>query len=347
MFPAPISERPRIEALNVASDLTTVAGNSVVALGQIAEAVARARKLGDLPLLEKALQTEGRAWLLARDPARATVSFQEALDLSRRHGVDPHQPAHLWTMSRTPVLLSNLGVATLMGGDAHGAVILHEEAQALLEAQAFAYLQAANTITLADAIRETGDLVRAEQLYREGLRLGLEQHEQRNVAVALAGCAALAAAREQFTQAARLCAAASATLERLGSSLSSGGQLSYEAAETMARAALGDAGYETAWREGHTLTVEEAVEHAFDSPFADPHTRTLLPSAVSSKCESLTLREQEVLTLLASGQTNQQIADALFISRRTVTNHVASVLSKLGVPSRAAAASYAVRNGLA
>ena len=275
----PISERLVITALIIACDLATVGGNSALALERIAEAVAQARMLGDPGLLEWALQTEGRAWLLARDPAKAAVSIQEALDLSRQHGPAPHQPDQGDGLSQTPVLLSNLGVATLMSGDASGAVALHEEAQALVETQAFAYLQAANTIALADAVRETGDLARAEDLYREGLRLSLEQHEQRNVAVALAGCAALAAARSQTAQAARMCGTVRAILEQLGSSLTAGGQLSYDAAETMARAALGDTGYVANWKEGHGLTLEEAMDQAFAPPCDDFETRMPMPPA--------------------------------------------------------------------
>ena len=60
----------------------------------------------------------------------------------------------------------------------------------------------------------------------------------------------------------------------------------------------------------------------------------------------LTPREQEVLRLIASGRTDQQIADALFVSRRTVTTHVANVLGKLGVANRTEAAAAAVRLGL-
>ena len=343
----PISERLRITALIVACDLATVGGNTALALERIAEAVAQSRMLGDPGLLEWALQTEGRTWLQARDPRRATASIQEALDLSRRHGPAPHEPAKGGILSLTPVLLSNLGVATLMGGDAPGAVALHEEAQALVESQAFAYVQAANTIALADAVRETGDLARAEELYREGLRLSLEQHEQRNVAVALAGCAALAAARELPAHAARVCGAAMVILEQLGSSLTAGGQLSYDAAETMARAVLGDTGYVANWNEGHGLTLDEAMDQAFAPPCDDFEQTMPLPPASRPEQGALSPRERDVLVLLASGQTNQEIADALFVSRRTVSNHVASVLAKLGVPSRAAAAAYAVRHGLA
>jgi DNA-binding NarL/FixJ family response regulator len=59
-----------------------------------------------------------------------------------------------------------------------------------------------------------------------------------------------------------------------------------------------------------------------------------------------TAREAEVLRLVAGGWTNQQIADALYISRKTASVHVSNILGKLGVRSRVEAAAIAHRLGL-
>jgi len=68
-----------------------------------------------------------------------------------------------------------------------------------------------------------------------------------------------------------------------------------------------------------------------------PNSLTQLPPEL----QKLTKREQEVLCHIITGETNRQIAKALFISERTVKNHVTSILSRLNLPGRVQAAMLA------
>ena len=61
----------------------------------------------------------------------------------------------------------------------------------------------------------------------------------------------------------------------------------------------------------------------------------------------LTPREREVVTLLAEGLTNGELATRLFISPKTASVHVSNILAKLSMTSRAEIAAYSVRSGLA
>jgi DNA-binding CsgD family transcriptional regulator len=70
------------------------------------------------------------------------------------------------------------------------------------------------------------------------------------------------------------------------------------------------------------------------------------PSIPQDNPFALTAREQEVLALVAAGHSNGQIAEQLFISRKTASVHVSNILGKLGVGTRLQAAAVAHRRGL-
>jgi len=69
-------------------------------------------------------------------------------------------------------------------------------------------------------------------------------------------------------------------------------------------------------------------------------------SAALDPYETLTAREREVLHLAAEGHTNAEIADRLFISRRTVETHRANLMRKLGLRTQTDLISYALRRGI-
>ncbi len=82
---------------------------------------------------------------------------------------------------------------------------------------------------------------------------------------------------------------------------------------------------------------------------AEPDCRTaeaVLRSLASPDDLPLTPRQIEVLTLVARGLTNREIAAQLGLSERTVDRHVSDILTRIDVPTRAAAAAWAVTNGL-
>jgi DNA-binding CsgD family transcriptional regulator len=67
---------------------------------------------------------------------------------------------------------------------------------------------------------------------------------------------------------------------------------------------------------------------------------------VRRRSAGLTARQAEALDLLAGGLTNTEIADKLFVSNRTVGNHVSAILMKLDVPNREAAVEEAQKQGI-
>lgn len=77
--------------------------------------------------------------------------------------------------------------------------------------------------------------------------------------------------------------------------------------------------------------------------FAEPSPANTLSV---SEVETLTLREMEVLQLLAKGHTNRQIAEQLSLSPRTVEGHRANLSAKLGLHSRVELVEYAEKHGL-
>jgi DNA-binding NarL/FixJ family response regulator len=60
----------------------------------------------------------------------------------------------------------------------------------------------------------------------------------------------------------------------------------------------------------------------------------------------LSLREVQVLRLVATGKTNRAIAEELFLSEKTVARHLSNIFTKLDVSSRSAATAYAFSHGI-
>jgi len=120
----------------------------------------------------------------------------------------------------------------------------------------------------------------------------------------------------------------------------------YEAAR--ARALLGLACRELG--DADTAEMElDAARVVFGRLGAAPELASMAarsPTAAAKAPSGLTAREEQVLALVATGETNRRIAAQLVISEKTVARHVSNIFTKLGVSSRAAATAYAYTHGL-
>jgi DNA-binding CsgD family transcriptional regulator len=87
-----------------------------------------------------------------------------------------------------------------------------------------------------------------------------------------------------------------------------------------------------------------------DSPIADQVLSDYFGGAakreLKDQADPLSEREKEVLKLLAEGHSNQEVADILCISRKTVENHRAHIVRKTGVQGQVGLTKYAARIGL-
>ncbi len=155
-------------------------------------------------------------------------------------------------------------------------------------------------------------------------------------------------------RAARLAGAIDALRQRAGATLEPSLAERVDPAVAVARAALGEEAFAAEWAAGRAMALEQILTEAtaLAREVGAPPTRgegrqpNQAPHAGSSaRGQFLTRREQDVLRLIAEGRTDQEIADALFLSRRTVTTHVHHILAKLGVPSRSLAVAEAIGRG--
>ncbi|HTQ89861.1 MAG TPA: helix-turn-helix transcriptional regulator, partial [Streptosporangiaceae bacterium] len=183
------------------------------------------------------------------------------------------------------------------------------------------------------------------------------------IARGLEAFAALAAARQQPERAARLAGAACQLRESLGHGTGIGPRI--EAVLEFARGRLGASAAAALFAEGRELTAEDAVGFALgpdrDQPVPGPSAaaepawtdparlpggthRNSVPPTLSGPATPLTPREHEIVTLIAQGLSNRQIADELVISPATAARHVANILAKLGFSSRTQVASWATRH---
>jgi DNA-binding CsgD family transcriptional regulator len=230
---------------------------------------------------------------------------------------------------------SLLGGALAATGEYTEAIQYHEESlQVLADAGHGANLRV-RLNSLGSDYCFIGDYERARDYFEQSLDRCSEDELYSDTPTTLAGFATIAWFNGQSERAVKLFSIAAA--QRLDLGMPARPHVVRRIAEIVDRLRdqLGTAAFTRAWREGQAMSLPDA--------FALARSVTV----ISDEDEwGLTRREREVLQLLVVGSSDIDIADRLFISRRTASKHVAAILVKLDAPNRTAAAIAAQRRGL-
>jgi non-specific serine/threonine protein kinase len=216
------------------------------------------------------------------------------------------------------------------------ALSLHREARSVNDA-------AYDIALLGMLAVQRGDLARAKRLIREAVNLlvGLDDHWV--VVLLLEDAGTLAAAQGDAARALRLVGVASALRDRTGVPEPPAHRESIEPWVQAARRALSAAEAEAALRSGRALALGRTISgEQLRALLADDG----VPGSRTGQHGALSQREREIATYVGQGRTNQEVAEELILSRRTVESHVGHILDKLGLSTRAQIAVWAAQHGL-
>jgi predicted ATPase/DNA-binding CsgD family transcriptional regulator len=364
---------PRARALAVAANLLQQTGSYAIAGEYCQEALAIARAVGDDYLVAELLYV--RAWVLLRQGQRgaALPLIEQGLDLASRLG-KPHLTANLLSAQahatyatgdragaardaaealrlfrqagdrqHVATLLGNLGNYELSAGDLDAARRHLAEAldifRALHHRDGIVY-QAFN-LGLAEYLG--GSPGAAEALFAESLDLARRSGIKAISAYALLGLALAGHGGAGPARSARLHGAAEQALADLGRVLDPLEARLADLDRERLRAAMGAEAFQAEYAAGRTLDVAQVLATLGRTGTAAGQA---LAAVSDDEMTVLTPRELDVLKLVAQGLSNQDIARRLVLSEHTVHRHLANILGKLDLSSRAAAAAWGVRTGL-
>ena len=342
-------------ALRILALISLRAGQAEQSLEQADAAVAAARQCADE--WEEGLALSARAAILARSgrPAAAQQSFEAALDLLTGN--------------------NGWGVAQALYGFGSLARSRHDNAAALRHFRSalelFRQINARTEIArclagISWVALASGDVPTATASLAESLELSMATGQRLGIARGLEAFAAVAVAQGADTVAVRLEGASTVLREAVGPVRSAAAQGRLDSLLAPTHQRLGHDATTGLIAEGRRLGMHEAVRYALSfaqnagqassqlgnaapgEPTAAGHGTpdsagdqrgAAMPATVSV----LTPRELQIAALIARGLSNRAIADELVISPATAARHVANILGKLGVNSRAQVAAWTVR----
>ena len=273
---------------------------------------------------------EARLAAARGDTATAVGALRRAADGGRRVGI----------VMFVPATLAGLACMAAIAGDESMAVAAVGQARAALGGRRQAITAAALGYAEGVMAWHRGELADAEHLVREATVQWHRGCDRMDACDGIELLGVLAAARERFSDAARLLAAADAARRPL-LYLAPGFTANRDAAAraaSQARHTLGDDRFTQAWKQGQGLTLDDAVVYASRKGGGRKRPAT--------GWASLTPAELEVVRLVGEGLRNDAIARRLFIAPGTVKVHLTHIFAKLSITTRAELAAQAAAQDL-
>jgi len=334
---APERSAARLKALYGAGWLAHQQRDSATAQALLDESLSIAREMADRWSEAWVLHLLGRMAYFENEPLRTRALADESLAVAEELGDD-------WLIAWA---LHLLGLAAYITSEYPTARAYY--AQSLEIRQKIGYQEGIAILLhlLGIAAFREGDYVQALDRFRQALaeihQLGAPWHLSQ-VFPLFSG---LAATQSQPERAVRLAGATAVLSEAYHTPPIPMAEALLAEGLECARRELDGAAYATAWEHGRRMSLDESIAEALAveiHPISQSrHRRDIRADAVPA---GLTPTEVKVLQQLASGRTTREIAETLIVATSTVDRHLTHIYTKLGVRNRAAATSFAVKQGL-
>lgn len=365
-------EGMRAKTFNSLGNLSLDLGDFPAASEAFGEALVLWERLGNTRGVASALNGQGLVDWYRGDYENARRRHEQSLQLRRTIG-DRHGEANS---------LTNMGNTVKDAGDPLAARHLHQQALALRQSLGDLGGVGYSYLNLGDVARRLGDAVESQAMFDRSLRafrevgdtlgvgyalqgLGLAEllagesrlagayflealeirlglSDQRGVVESVEGIAYVAASLSHVTVAVTLFGASHSLRDRIEAPLPEPDRQVYDPVLESIRRSLPQATFSSAWEKGSQMALMVAADMAATAA-RDALEAT---SAPERPANDLSRREVEVLQLVAKGMTNAQVADQLFLSRRTVDAHLRRIYDKLNLSSRAEVIRFVMDQGL-
>ncbi|CAN5554461.1 LuxR family transcriptional regulator [soil metagenome] len=264
----------------------------------------------------------------------AGASFNAGESFRLYLALDPGNPNFEYWASMSLIIQ---GQSAALSGDSELAAMYSSQAVERMGRLPAAWALGASLRVLGDLAHDAGDATWALAYYRESVQLAEERSDARLLAESISGMASLTFKAGNAIQAARLYGAVASLREREG--ITEGwDRREHSRREALVKASLSTESYEWEWAKGAETPLAKLLR--------DPSEDEAPDASPIEADRKLTARELQVLRLVAQGYSNHQIGESLGISHRTAGVHVGNLLAKIGVETRTAAASFAIREGL-